>query len=432
MKAGAAPKNIGEIHSEIKERFPMLERDLFGNKRTYLNCGAGTLTADFCIRAMSDAVRTAHPMPGDVYPAEIATRDFHARVRQMTADFLNAADHKEISFHTSTTQALFNLAYAVQPLVQPEENVIVTDLDHMANVSPWERVQGELQGCEIRRAGIDDKGRLDIGHLLSLVDEKTRVLALTMASNAFGTLVPLPSLISSVKKASPRCLVCVDAVHHSVHGPMDVQAVGCDFLAFSGYKVFGPMLGVLWCRGEWLEDVRPYRVETSKNMPPFKFEQGMLNNPVLAGFAGALEYLLWIGERIFTPEQCRRWNRRQLFYQVMRMVEKYDQSLGRLVLEGFQKFDPEKFICFGLTAPESFTQREPTFAFDIQGLAADTLKHMLWERQRIQIGSGNHYSAAVYRVLKRTSLARASFCHYDSPETVRAFLDAVEELIAIR
>jgi selenocysteine lyase/cysteine desulfurase len=173
MEPDSKHRTLHTIHSEIRERFPLLERDLFGNRRTYLNCGAGTLTVDFCIQAMADAVRTAHPMPGDVYPAETATRDFHDRVRQMTADFINASDPQEISFHASTTQALFNLAYALQPLVHSEENVIVTDLDHMANVSPWERVQGEIQGCDIRRAGIDEKGRLDLEHLLSLMDEKT-------------------------------------------------------------------------------------------------------------------------------------------------------------------------------------------------------------------------------------------------------------------
>jgi selenocysteine lyase/cysteine desulfurase len=254
-------------------------------------------------------------------------------------------------------------------------------------------------------------------------------LALTMASNAFGTMVPLSSVIASAKKISPRCLVCVDAVHHSVHGSMDVQAAGCDFLAFSGYKMFGPMLGILWGRRERLSEAVPYRVETSKNTPPVKFELGMLNNPVLAGFAGAMEYLLWLGERIFSPEQKARWNRKQLFHQVMRVVETYDLSLGRMVLEGFQKFDSEKFLCYGLNTPEEFDQRDPTFAFDIKGLSADTIKARLWESQRIQIGSGNHYSAAVYRILKRPSLARVSFCHYDSPETVQAFLNAVDDLI---
>lgn len=432
MGPGSEQKDIGAIHSEIRERFPLLDRDLFGNERAYLNCGAGTLTVDFCIQAMADAVRTAHPMPGDVYPAETATRDFHSRVRQMTADFINAFDLNEISFHNSTTQALFNLAYALQPMIQPQENVVVTDLDHMANVSPWERVQGELMGCQIRRSGIDDKGRLDIEHLMSLVDKKTRILALTMASNAFGSIVPLASIIASVKKISPRCLVCVDAVHHSVHGPIDVQSIGCDFLAFSGYKIFGPMLGILWGRREWLNDAYPYRVETSKNVPPYSFEQGMLNNPVLAGFAGALEYFLWLGEQLFPEELRRTWSRRQMFLEVMKAVEKYDQNLGRMVLEGFEPFDPEVFSCYGLDHPGDFTQRDPTFAFDIKGLSADTIKDRLWESRRIQIGSGNHYSAAVYRVFKRPSLARASFCHYDTPETVRSFLQAVEDLIEIR
>ncbi len=429
MDIAKPKKNIEDVHPEIRKCFPLLERDLFGNRRIYLNGAAGTVTSDFSIQAVSDAVRTAHPMPGDVYPAETATRDFHAKVRQMTADFINAPSPEEISFHFSTTQALFNLAYALQVMIQPDENVIVTDLDHMANVSPWERVQGALQGCEVRRAAIDEQGRLDIDHLLSLADTKTRLLALTMASNAFGTVVPLQTIIPAVKRKSPRCMVCVDAVHHSVHGPIDVQSTGCDFLAFSGYKIFGPMLGILWGRRDRLDEARPYRVETNKNVPPFNLEQGMLNNPVLAGFAGALEYFLWLGRRIFSSDRCRQLSRRQLFHGVMKAVEEYDHSLGRMVLEGFQKFDPKKFICYGITDPSLYTGRDPTFAFDIKGMTADDVKRHLWTRHRIQIGSGNHYSAAVFRVLKRSSLARASFCQYDSSETVRSFLKAVKELL---
>ena len=420
-------KSIASIHDKIRARFPQLERDQFGNERVYLNSGAGSLMVDSAMSASYEAARSLNPMPGAVTPGEKATAEFHNRVRRIAADFLNAAGAEEISFHLSATNALFNLAVAMRAWSPDDGNLVVTDLDHMANVSPWEGVWGRGRGCEVRRARVTPEGTLDIDHLLDLVDGRTRIVAVTMASNGFGTIVPIHQLVGLIRQRSPA-LVCVDAVHHALHGPIDVQGLDVDFLVFSGYKVFGPMLGVLYGKKALLDKLDPYRVETNKNETPFKYEQGMLNNANLAGLEAALDYLLWLEAELFGTTSGAE-ARRPRFQRVMEAIEDYERGLSRAVLQGFGRFDSKRFRCHGLTDPSRCEERDPTFAFEVKGLAPADIKRRLWEESSVQIADGNHYSAAVFRHLGRSALCRASFAHYDDAKTARTFLGALEPLV---
>ena len=415
------------IHPLVRDRFPQAEDDGCGNRRIHLNCAAGTLVVDTAAAAMAESALYSNPLPGDQYPAEIATRELHHELRSLVADFLHAPSSDEVSFHLSTTNALFNLAFSLRSVLKKGDNLIITDLDHMANISPWETVWGEWQNLEIRRARIDPKGFLDLEHLLSLVDRKTRLVAVTMASNGFGSVVPLRELTALVKEKSPGCLVCTDAVHHALHRPIDVQDIGCDFLAFSGYKLFGPMTGVLWGKLDLLEQLSPYRVATNKNKPPGKFEQGTLNNPVLASLKAALEYLIWLaGETAGREHQFR--DRRAAFLLAMKAIAAYESELTHIILKGFQDFDPSRVRLFGPADPQSQSFRHPTFLFEVEGRSAADVKALLWRNAGIQIADGNHYSAAVYRHLKKPSLCRASLAHYNTVREAQIFLESLERL----
>jgi selenocysteine lyase/cysteine desulfurase len=416
-----------EVLPRIRQRFPQIDKDIHGNKRIHLNCAAGTLVVDTAARAMSEAATWLNSLPGEVYPAEITTKDFHWQIRSITADFLNAPSAEEISFHASTSQALFNLALSMRGHIRGKNNLVVTDLDHMANVSPWESIGGKWWGGEIRRARIKGNGFLDVDHLLSLVDRQTSVVAVTLAANSIGTIVPLPVLIPEVRRKAPSCLVVVDAVHHALHGSIDVQALDCDFLAFSGYKVFGPMLGVLWGKKAVQDRLIPFRVETNKNETPFKFEQGTLNNPALASLGAALRYLLWLAEEI-EPEAALE-ERPARFRRVMAAVAAYEQEISRTVLRSFSVFDKDRWACYGLTDPDDCDRRDPTFSFELSGRSPGEVRKLLWESRGIQIAEGNHYSAVFYRHLKKDSVCRASFAHYISLEETKEFLEAVEELL---
>lgn len=416
------------LNPRIRARFPMIDRDSQGNPRVYLNTGAGSLTVDTASEAAFDAQRRLNPMPGVVTAGEAETAGLHERVRSLIADFLHAASGREISFHQSATAALFNLAFALRGVLRPDDNLVVTDLDHMANISPWEAVWGQEHGLDVRRARVTSEGTLDVSHLLSLVDARTGLLAVTSASNGTGSLVPLRETVAAVRERAPRCLVAVDAVHHAPHGVIDVREADCDFLVFSGYKVFGPMQGVLWGKAALLEKLRPYRVETNKNAPPWKLEMGMLNNTSLAALGAGLEYLLWLAELMAGPAAAFQ-DRASKFRSAMTAVAEYETGLTRRVLEGFRKLDATRFRCFGISDPSRAGERVPTFAFDVAGLGATETKKRLWEDSGVQIADGNHYSAAVVRHLVRPEgICRASFAHYDNPGTVDRFLEVLGRL----
>lgn len=416
------------LNPEVRRRFPMIDSDSGGRPRVYLNTGAGSLTVDTAAEAARDAQGRLNPMPGAVAAGEAETAALHERVRALAAGFLDAGNGREISFHQSATAALFNLAYGLRTVIPPRANLVVTDLDHMANISPWEAVLGEGRGLEVRRARVTAEGTLDIGHLLSAVDSRTALVAVTSAANGTGSLVPLGEIAAAVRKKSTDCLVAVDAVHQAPHGPIDVRASGVDLLVFSGYKAFGPMMGVLWGRPEVLERLRPYRVETNKDVLPGKFEMGMLNNASVAALEAALEYLLWLAGRVAGPEAAPA-GRASRFRLAMSSISEYEQGLSRRVLEGFARLDRARVRLFGIADPDRAGERVPTFAFDVSGLTATETKRRLWEDSGIQIADGNHYSAAVVRHLGRPEgICRASFAHYDNAATVDRLLAAIEGL----
>ena len=204
--------------------------------------------------------------------------------------------------------------------------------------------------------------------------------------------------------------------------------MGCDFLAFSGYKVFGPMLGVLWGKAGLLEELLPYRVETAKNEVPAKFEPGMLNNASLASLEAALEYILWLADLAAGPEAFLA-DRAARFRSAMTAVSEYEKPLTARVLDGLRRLDSRRFRCYGITDPGRVAERVPTFAFEIIGQDASETKKRLWEARALQIADGNHYSAAVFRHLGRPALCRASFAHYDSAGTADTFLNGLQEVL---
>jgi cysteine desulfurase family protein (TIGR01976 family) len=465
-RRGAAPSSwpecpllaevVRDLHPAIRSQFPALERDATGAERLYLNNGGGTHVCERSVEAMARAARFANAQDGAVSTGERATAALQEGARAAAAAFLNASSGNEIAFHLSTSHALFNLAVALRDHLRPGDNLVVTLLDHAANVSPWESLWGEDRGLEVRRCRWRPDGTLDLEHLRSLIDRRTRVVAVTHASNALGTIVPVGAVARLAhahgRPAPPPerggtwsgALLVVDAVHHAYHGPIDVRRLGCDFLAFSGYKLFGPMVGVLWGRRDWLEALRPYRVEANVDRAPWKYEQGTPNNPVLAGLRGALEYLEWLGERVEEAAAGRAEGRDlaaalergyaagapRLLKWALCAVREYERTLMREALEGFRRLERRGVRLIGVCDPRHLDERDPTFLFELPGRRAEEVKRAFWESDRIEIQSGSAYSVAVYRVLKGREVLRASFAHYNDLASVRRFLDALERVAA--
>ncbi len=381
---------------------------------------------DSSIQAISSAASSLNPMPGEVTPVEKQTLQFHNQVRQMVADFIGASSLEEISFHFSTTNALFNLAFSLRSFLKPGQNCLVTDLDHFANISPWETVANSM-GAEIRTVRLNPDLTLNRLDLLDKLDANTIIVALSAASNALGTILPLTDLISEIKEKS-RALVVVDAVHLAPHSPIDVREIGCDFLAFSGYKIFAPMAGILFSRKETAGQVAPYRVETNRNSPPYFWEQGMLPNINLAGLKGAMDYLFELGQAVIKKDPYA--TPAKVFRRAMEAIKKYEQSLSLYFLERLKKLNSSRLKLYGIDNPTKVIYRTPTFAIEISGLSPTELKKLFWETGRIVIADGNHYSAAIVRHLKKQALNRVSLAHYDSPESIDLFFESLEKIIS--
>jgi selenocysteine lyase/cysteine desulfurase len=433
--APGALEAFREYHQTIRSSFPFLEHDGAGNPRVYLDSGAGTLVPRVSIEAMGRAYAEARAQPGEISNTERQTRDLIWETRSLLAKFLNGSSPDEISFSASTTHSLLNLAIAFHPLLEQHHNVIVTDADHFANVSPWEFILGGRRGLEIRRLRVNDQGQVDLDHLRSLVDENTRIVATTYAANAVGTVMPIREIADIVHafrdEQGNGAYLVVDAVHHAFHGPIDVQEIQSDFLTISGYKLFGPMLGVLWGKREHLNKLAPYCVAPNPN----SFEQGSLNTAVLGAMQGALRYLLTLGNHLApyyaealeeVPEAETR-----LFRAALMGIEQYERELSREVLRSFETFPKDRFRYYGLkTVQDGVWTRDPTFCLEIEGKGTAELKRLCWELGRIEVAAGDVFSAMINRHLqKEEAVIRASFAHYDDLHTVRAFISTLSRIL---
>lgn len=410
----------------IRAQFPQIASLRSGQRRIYLDNAAGTLVPQSVADAMAEAALWANPQPERTWPDAGDTRARHQQARALLAAFLNANEGDPIYLHESTTAALYKLREALQPTLQPNHNVVVTDCDHFANISPWEW----RADWEVRRARMLPDGHLDLDHFASLLDERTRVAAVTVAGNGLGTVLRVEEAVRLVRERAGQAAVVLDAVHAAPHLPLDIAALGADALAFSTYKLFGPNCGVLWLRPALAERLRPYAVEPHTD-PVTLMEWGTLNNVTVAGITAALEYLKRLGERLepaFVGQLTAYPRERRVFKVALTAIRDYERSLSEQILSAWQEIPGAKLL--GIREPARAGERVPTFGFSVDHLSDAELEERFWRLGELQVAVSNHYSAAVLRGLGRPSVARASFAHYNSPEDVERFLATLRAITA--
>lgn len=402
----------------IRAQFPQISSLRGGQRRIYLDNAAGTLMPRSVSEAMADAALWANPQPERRWPDAFDTHQRQREMRSLLADFLNAGDGDPIYLAESTTSALYKLRESLEPTLTAEDNVVVTDCDHFANISPWEwRAK-----WEVRRAGMLTDGHLDLEHFASLLDEDTRVAAVTVAGNGLGTVIRVEEAVKLVRERAPKAIIVLDAVHAAPHLPLDVAALGADALAFSTYKLFGPNCGILWLRKTLAERLSPYHVAPHTDGETL-MEWGTLSNVTVAGISEALSYLQRLGERLEPAYvgQLQEYPRgRRRFKAALSAIRDYERSLSVSILSGWPELPGATL--YGITDPSRADERVPTFGFDLAGVPANELEDRFWRMGELQIAVGSHYSAAVLRGMGRGSLARASFAHYNTPDEVERFL----------
>ncbi len=398
----------------VRARFPALSDD-----RAFFDAPGGTQVCAGAIERMTEHLRGGTANSGGAFAT---SRDFDrlsAEAHAAMADLLGGRA-EEIAFGPNMTSLTFAVSRALARDWAAGDNLVVTRLDHDANVAPWLAVAADC-GMDVRWLDFDPAdGRLRRDALPGLLDQRTRLVAVGAASNALGTLNDVPAIVATVR-AHSAALVYVDAVQSVPHVGTDVAALGCDFLACSPYKVFGPHQGVLWGRAEVLERIAAYKVRPAGIAGAHRFETGTPSFEGQAGVLGTIEHLEWLGAEVDPTANSRRAR----LLAAMAASAAHERELGERLLAGLARIPGLR-----LYGPPTMDGRVPTFAFTLAGHHPDAIARHLAERD-IFAWSGHFYAVEVICRLgleHAGGLVRVGLAQYSTAAEVDRLIAALEEL----
>jgi cysteine desulfurase family protein (TIGR01976 family) len=423
----------------VRSQFPSLAQTVNGHPAAFLDGPGGTQVPQRVIDAISDYLRRDNANTGGAYSTSRHTDAMLAEARAAMADFLNCAAD-EIVFGPNMTTLTYMMSRAIGRDLGPGDEILVTRLDHDANVSPWLAL--EEKGVTIRWAEInEDDCTLDLDDLASKINKKTKLVAIGYASNAVGTVNPVKKIVSLAHAVG--ALVYVDAVHYGPHGLIDVAALDCDFLACSTYKFFGPHMGVLFGKREHLARVRPYKVRPLTDAVPNRWEWGTLNHECIAGIAACVDYLAALAtahggtDALVRPSSAVRSPstspRRAAIVAAFEAIHHYEFSLMTRLMTGLAKIPRIKI--YGITDPARFAERCPTLALRVENQTAEetplALATKLGDRGFFT-WDGNYYALNLSEHLdveKSGGFLRIGLVHYNTVEEVDRLLQALREIV---
>ena len=352
---------------------------------------------------------------GGGFAPSTAADTITAEARVAMADLLGCGP-REVIFGQNMTSLTFAMSRALAETWGPGDAIVLTSLDHDANYTPWVRAAAD-RGVEVRVAEFDtETGLVDPNSVTTLIDERVRLVAACLSSNALGTVVDLDPIVRTAKDTG--ALTYIDAVHAAPHHLIDVGRLGCDFLAVSVYKFFGPHTGVLYGRRELLEQVDAYKVRPAPSEPPGKFETGTQSFESLAGVTAAVDHIASLGSDGAT--------RRGSIEMAFQAIELHESSLAGRFLDGLRALPRARL--YGV--PEVSEKRGPTFAVAVEGRhPSEVAKHLA--SRGIYVWAGHYYAVNVMDrlgVLDDGGLVRIGFCHYNTAEEVDRALEVLSEL----
>ncbi|MDE3090888.1 MAG: cysteine desulfurase-like protein, partial [Chloroflexota bacterium] len=347
--------------------------------------------------------------------------------RAALADFLNARSPNEIVFGPNMTTLTFSIARAIGRWLDEGDEIIVTRLDHDADIAPWLAL--EERGAIVRWVDLHaDDCTLDMADFEKHLSTKTKIVAVGGASNAVGSLNDLKTIIPLAHMAG--AVVFVDAVHLAPHEPIDVQDLDCDLLACSVYKFYGPHLGVLYGKSDLLNRLQPYKVRPAENVPPYKFETGTQNHEGIAGARAAVDYLASLGEKYGAPnvEDFKQFNGRRLHLKTaLAAIKAYERDLFTRLMRGLSDIPGARI--YGITDYARFAYRTPTVAFTLPRATPREIAERLG-RESIYVWDGNYYALALMERLgleAHGGAARVGLAHYNTAAEVERFLEVMKE-----
>jgi cysteine desulfurase family protein (TIGR01976 family) len=411
--------------THIRAQFPALAQTINGNPAVFLDGPGGTQVPQRVIDAISNYLRRDNANTCGAYSTSRNTDAMLADARAAMADFLHCAAD-EIVFGPNMTTLTYAMSRAIGRDLGPGDEILVTRLDHDANVSPWLAL--EEKGVTIRWAEIhEDNCTLDLANLASKINENTKLVAVGYASNAVGTINPVKAIIRLAHAAG--ALAYIDAVHYSPHGLIDVAALDCDFLVCSTYKFFGPHMGVLFGKREHLAGLHPYKVRPLTNAVPNRWEWGTLNHECIAGITACVDYIADLG-RHTNPLAS---DRRAAIVAAFKAIHDYEHNLMERLISGINKI--RKLKLYGITDPARFAERCPTLALRVVNQTANqtplALATKLGDRGFFT-WDGNYYALNLTERLdveKSGGFLRIGLAHYNTAEEVDRLLAALKEIV---
>lgn len=404
-----------------RAQFPALTREVAGRPASFFDGPAGSQTPECVIGAISNYLRRTNANHGGVFATSRESDALLEQVHAAVADFLGVADPDCVVFGANMTTLNFQLSRTLARTWKPQDEVIVTRLDHDANVSPWVLAARDA-GATVHHLAIHPEDcTLDLDHLRRLLSNRTRLVAVGGASNAVGTINPIAEISHLAHAVGAE--VAVDAVHLAPHRLPDIAAWGCDWLLASAYKFFGPHIGLLWGRRERLEELEVYKVRPATNSLPGKWMTGTQNHECLAGVGAAIEYLAGLG-RTIDPQARDRRGALAAAYQAIRL---YEEALSQRFLEGMAELPA--FQVRGITELSRLGERVATFGLRPAHWAPVDVAEALASRG-IFVWHGNFYALPLTEALglEPEGLVRIGFLHYNTVEEVDHLLAALRNL----
>jgi cysteine desulfurase family protein (TIGR01976 family) len=408
--------------TRVRSQFPSLSQTVAGQPAVFLDGPGGTQVPQRVIDAISDYLKNSNANTCGAYVTSRRTDGIIADARAAMADFFGCVPD-EVVFGPNMTTLTFALSRSIGRELGPGDEILLTHLDHDANVSPWRAL--EERGVTIRFVEIDQRDcTLNMADLAQKLNSRTRVVAVGYASNAIGTINDVKEIVRLAHQKG--ALAYIDAVHYAPHGPIDVRALDCDFLVCSSYKFFGPHMGILYGKREHLQRLQPYKVRANTNAVPNRWEWGTLNHECIAGIAACIDYLADLGRQVDPAVSTRR----AALLAAYGAIQQHERGLAETLIRGLLALPGLKF--YGISDVAKLDRRCPTVAVRIASHTPLELATKLGERG-IFTWDGNYYALNLTERLdveKDGGFLRIGLAHYNTAAEVQRLLQALREIAA--
>ncbi len=404
-----------------RPQFPALQRSIGGERAVFFDGPAGSQVPQRVLDAIGDYLVRMNANHDGLFATSRASDELLHEAHCAMADFVGADDPDCIVFGANMTSLTFAVSRAMAKTWKPGDEVLLSRLDHDANVSPWV-LAAQDAGVTVRHIDFHRRDcTLDMDDFRSKLSERTRLVAVGAASNAVGTVNPIAEISQAAHDVG--ALVFCDAVHYAPHGRINVSALGCDLLACSAYKFFGPHVGILWARPELLGGLPAYKVRPAPDSIPGRWMTGTQNHEGIAGTLAAVEYLADLG-RVFGPADA---DRPAALDAAFATITAYERQLADRLIAGLVR-KPEITV-WGITDPKRGNERVPTVGITHEKLTPAELAQALADRN-VFVWHGNFYALPVTEALgfEPEGMVRIGLLHYNTEEEIDRLLQVLDDI----